>query len=47
MVITRIPVLIGQGVPLFGPQRDDIRLRHEETRAFASGLVQSRYAVLP
>ncbi len=47
MVITRIPVLIGQGVPLFGPQRADIRLRHEETRAFASGLVQSRYAVLP
>ncbi|MFZ8942647.1 MAG: dihydrofolate reductase family protein [Gemmobacter sp.] len=47
MVITRIPVLIGQGVPLFGPQRADIRLRHEGTRAFASGLVQSRYAVLP
>ncbi len=47
LTLTRIPVLIGQGIPLFGALGADIRLRHEGTRAFASGLVQSRYAVLP
>ncbi len=43
MVLTRIPVLIGQGLPLFGPLPSDIRLRHLGTRSFPSGLVQSRY----
>jgi hypothetical protein len=38
-------VLIGDGVPLFGPLQRDIRLRHVATRQYASGLVQSEYAV--
>jgi dihydrofolate reductase len=45
LVITRVPVLIGDGVPLFGPLQRDIRLRHVATRQYASGLVQSEYAV--
>jgi dihydrofolate reductase len=45
MVITRIPVLLGQGLPLFGPLEADVSLRHLETQSFPSGLVQSRYAV--
>lgn len=45
MVITRIPVLLGAGLPLFGPISEDIALRHIETRSFPSGLVQSRYEV--
>jgi dihydrofolate reductase len=45
IIITRIPVLIGSGIPLFGPLEDDILLRHVETRQFASGFVQSRYEV--
>ena len=45
MVITRIPVLLGTGLPLFGPLSEDLPLRHIETRAFPSGLVQSRYEV--
>ncbi|MBW6496649.1 MAG: dihydrofolate reductase family protein [Burkholderiaceae bacterium] len=45
MVITRIPVLLGTGLPLFGPLSDDLPLRHVETRSFPSGLVQSRYEV--
>jgi dihydrofolate reductase len=45
MVISRIPVLLGEGLPLFGPVDADIPLKHLETRAFPSGLVQSRYAV--
>jgi len=43
IIITRVPVLIGEGVPLFGPLPGDIRLRHIATRHFPSGLVQSEY----
>lgn len=46
LIITRIPVLIGRGIPLFGPRTDDVRLHHLETRSFAGGLVQSRYEVV-
>ncbi|QKV18638.1 dihydrofolate reductase family protein [Oricola thermophila] len=45
MVITQVPVLIGEGRPLFGPLERDISLDHVETRSFPSGLVQSRYVV--
>lgn len=45
MVITRVPVLIGEGVPLFGPVPRDIRLRHVATRTYGGGLVQSEYQV--
>jgi len=46
IIITRIPVLIGKGIPLFGPLASDIKLRHVETRQFPTGLVQSEYEVL-
>jgi dihydrofolate reductase len=46
LIITRIPVLIGTGIPLFGPLDRDIRLRHIQTRYFTTGLVQSEYQVL-
>jgi dihydrofolate reductase len=45
LVITRVPVLIGDGIPLFGSLPRDIRLRHVATRQYASGLVQSEYHV--
>jgi len=45
LVITRVPVLIGTGIPLFGALPRDIVLRHVATRQFASGLVQSEYIV--
>ena len=45
LTITRIPVLLGSGLALFGPLEHDLRLRHLETRAYPGGLVQSRYAV--
>jgi dihydrofolate reductase len=43
LVITRVPVLIGAGIPLFGPTPHDIRLRHLATRSCPGGLVQSEY----
>jgi dihydrofolate reductase len=45
LIITRVPVLIGDGVPLFGTLPHDIRLRHIATRHYSSGLVQSEYHV--
>ena len=46
MVITRIPVLIGEGLPLFGPLDHDLRLKHVETQSYKSGLVSSKYEVI-
>jgi dihydrofolate reductase len=45
LIITRVPVLIGTGIPLFGAIAHDIALRHIMTRAYPSGLVTSEYAV--
>ena len=45
LVITRVPVLIGDGIPLFESLPRDIRLRHVVTRSYPSGLVQSEYEV--
>jgi len=46
LVVTRVPVLIGSGIPLFGELARDIRLEHVATRSYPSGLVQSEYLVL-
>lgn len=43
LVISRLPILLGEGRPLFGPMPADMTLHHVSTRAFPSGLVQSRY----
>lgn len=45
LVITRVPVLIGAGIPLFGPVPRDINLRHVATRCYGGGLVQSEYEI--
>ena len=45
LTITRVPVLIGQGIPLFGSLPHDVQLRHISTQAYASGLVKSEYQV--
>ncbi|MEO8336326.1 MAG: dihydrofolate reductase family protein [bacterium] len=45
MIITRIPVLLGSGIPLFGPLPRDVRLDHVATRSYPSGLVQSEYTI--
>lgn len=46
MIITRIPILIGRGIPLFGPTASDVSLEHLETRSYPTGLVQSRYRII-
>src|SRR5262249_2071718 len=43
LIITRVPVLIGEGIPLFGTLPHDVKLRHISTQHYASGLVKSEY----
>ena len=46
ITISLIPVLIGDGIPLFGPLNSDVRLEHISTKSFPSGLVQTKYKTL-
>jgi dihydrofolate reductase len=46
LTITKIPILIGSGIPLFGLLSKDVKLKHIETRSFNNGFVQSRYEVM-
>lgn len=45
ITVTRIPILIGTGIPLFGDVGRDVPLRHVRTVAYDSGFVQSTYAL--
>ena len=45
ITITQIPVLIGEGRPLFGPLKHDITLNLIESHSFDFGFVQSKYSV--
>lgn len=46
IVLTRIPILIGEGIPLFGPLEKDIRLRLIRSDAYPDGFQQSEYEVV-
>jgi dihydrofolate reductase len=46
LIITRVPVLIGDGIPLFGALTRDISLRHIATQGYATGLVKSEYEIV-
>jgi dihydrofolate reductase len=43
LILTRLPILLGRGLPLFGALEQDIPLTHLETKAYDNGLVQSHY----
>lgn len=45
LTITRVPVLIGQGIPLFATLPGDIKLRHLATQQYPSGLVKTEYEI--
>jgi len=45
LTVTVIPILLGTGIPLFGPLPRDVALAHVETRVFGFGLVQHKYRV--
>lgn len=46
LIISRLPVLIGQGIPLFGSLSRDVLLRHIRTLTYPGGMVQSKYHVV-
>ncbi|HNM36715.1 MAG TPA: dihydrofolate reductase family protein, partial [Anaerolineales bacterium] len=46
MIITTIPILIGEGLPLFGQVGKDINLELLDVSSFSNGLVQKKYKVL-
>lgn len=45
LIVTRVPILIGAGIPLFGSLPRDILLRHVATRSYQGGLVQTEYEI--
>ncbi|MFC4012145.1 dihydrofolate reductase family protein [Nonomuraea purpurea] len=45
ITITTVPVVLGTGVPLFGPVGGDIPLSHVRTKVLGAGVVQSTYKV--
>ena len=46
LTITLIPVLLGTGIPLFGPLAKDVSLTHLSTQAYDFGFVQHKYRVV-
>lgn len=46
IIITKVPILIGLGIPLFANINKDIRLKHIKTDSFKNGFVQSHYSVI-
>jgi dihydrofolate reductase len=43
MIITRVPVLLGDGIPLFGKLTQQLRFSHKETEVLNGFLVKSHY----
>jgi dihydrofolate reductase len=44
LIITRVPELIGTGIPLFGHLDNDLQFEHIRTNIYSDGLVKSHYA---
>ncbi len=43
LIITRVPILLGDGVPLFGRMKRTLAFRHAGTEALSPELTRSRY----
>lgn len=43
MIITRIPILLGSGIPLFNKNYSELKFEHIETQVLGNMLVRSRY----
>jgi dihydrofolate reductase len=46
ITVTRVPVLIGEGIPLFGSLPHDVQLHHIATQTYKGGLVKSEYEIV-
>jgi dihydrofolate reductase len=45
IVITRVPLMLGSGIPLFAPGGEEVELVHVNTETYPNGVVQSRYNI--
>ena len=43
LIISRIPIVLGSGIPLFSNDGPTLKLEHVETNAYDIGIVKSRY----
>lgn len=43
MIITKIPVLLGNGIPLFSDTGIELKFEHVNTNIFSGGLIQCHY----
>lgn len=43
MIITKVPLLLGEGITLFGELTRKLRFVHVRTEVYSNGLVQSQY----
>ena len=43
LTVTRIPILLGGGIPLFGELVEPLRFTHKNTEVYDNALVKSRY----
>lgn len=46
LILTRVPLLLGSGVPLFSPGANEMPLEHVKTTPYSNGLVQSHYRII-
>jgi dihydrofolate reductase len=46
MIITTIPILLGEGLSLFGKLEKDIKLELMKSESFKNGFVQNKYKIL-
>jgi dihydrofolate reductase len=45
MTITTIPILLGEGLPLFGKLEKDVKLELVKSQSFKNGFVQNKYKI--
>jgi dihydrofolate reductase len=45
LILTRVPLVLGSGISLFGDLAQEIPLQHIATQPFPNGLVQSEYRI--
>lgn len=45
LIISWIPVLLGDGIPLFGKEEQEKTLHMVEARAYPAGIIQGRYII--
>jgi len=45
IILSTIPIILGEGISLFGKVRKEINLKLEESRSYESGIVQTHYGL--